>query len=268
MARGKYVWSEKRIKRFIKEGRGTGRGQSYKPWLTVADVPSRGRIHRIFFERIGRQYHFLSDIEYYAFLDSSFDDNVIDIREQFPLDRKETLAIAAALEIRHPASNGVPIVMTTDLLETRVNAGAHSEKAIAIKPDEELEKTRTIEKLEIERVYWRRRNVPWFIRSESSLRNTRSLNLEWMFDNVAPGDIDPVDEAAVLGNLANALMLHQNYPLGQMCIWLDGNLNLEAGRSLQIVRRLLGRKHLIVDLAKPMLPDQACKHFSIKVASP
>lgn len=198
----------------------------------------------------------------------SFDDNVVDIREQFPLDRTETLAIAAALDIKHPESNGVPIVMTTDLLETRADAGALSEKAIAIKPDEELKERRTIQKLEIERIYWRRRNVPWFIRAESSLRTTRSLNLEWMFDNVAPGDIDPAHEAAVLGNLTDAVMLHRNHPLGEMCTWLDAKLDLEAGNSLQIVRRLLGRKHLIVDLEKPVLPDQSCKHFTIKIASP
>ncbi|WP_235956599.1 MULTISPECIES: hypothetical protein [Pseudoalteromonas] len=31
---------------WIKEGRGTGEYQDYKPWLTVYDAPSDGRIHR------------------------------------------------------------------------------------------------------------------------------------------------------------------------------------------------------------------------------
>jgi hypothetical protein len=162
MARSRYDWTERRIKRFFEEGRGSGRGQSYKPWLTTSDVPSLGRTHRIFLARTSRQHHLLSDLEYYAFLNSSFDDDVVDIREQFPLDRAETLAIAAALGIKHPQDKGVSIVMTTDLLETRIAAEGHSETAIAIKPAEKLTETRTIEKLEIERIYWSRRKVPWF----------------------------------------------------------------------------------------------------------
>jgi hypothetical protein len=267
MARSRYDWTERRIKRFFKEGRGTGRGQSYKPWLTTSDVPSLGRTHRIFLAKTSRQHHFLSDLEYYAFLSSSFDDDVVDIREQFPLDRMETLAIAAARGIKHPQVKGVSIVMTTDLLVTRIAAEGHSETAIAIKPAKELTKTRTIEKLEIERIYWSRRKVPWFIRSESSLQTTRSLNLEWIFDSTVAGDIDPVDEAEVLQNLSRALALYQNYPLQEMCMWLDERLEFEVGKSLQIVRRLLSRKHLIVDLAMPVLPDQPCKHFTINALS-
>ncbi|MBV5269630.1 MAG: Tn7 transposase TnsA N-terminal domain-containing protein, partial [Afipia sp.] len=235
MARSKYDWTERRIKRFFREGRGTGRGQDYKPWLTTSDVPSLGRTHRIFLTKTSREHHLLSDLEYYAFLKSSFDDDVVDIREQFPLDRTETLAIAAARGIKHPQVKGVSIVMTTDFLETRVATEGHSEMAIAIKPNEELSKTRTIEKLEIERIYWSRRNIPWFIQSESSLRTTRSLNLEWIFDNTVVGDIDPVDEAGVLQNLPHGLALYQNYPLRDMCTSLDEKLEFDVGKSLQII---------------------------------
>jgi hypothetical protein len=120
MARFKYGWTEKKIERFIKDGRGTGRGKDYTPWLTTQDVPSRGRSHRVALPKTGRQHHFLSDNEFYAFLDMAFDADVTDIREQYPLDRKETIAIAAAKKIKHPADKGTPIVMTTDFVETRM----------------------------------------------------------------------------------------------------------------------------------------------------
>lgn len=35
------------ITRYQKEGRGTGNGANYKPWLTVQDVPSQGLVHRV-----------------------------------------------------------------------------------------------------------------------------------------------------------------------------------------------------------------------------
>jgi hypothetical protein len=266
MARFKYGWTEKRIARFYKEGRGAGHGKDYKPWLMTSDVPSLGRSHRVSLAMTGRQHHFLSDNEYYAFLNSAFDEAVVDIREQFPLDRNETLLIAAAKNIRHPQDRGVPIVMTTDLLETRIEPRGTRDRAIAIKPDEELGNERTIEKLEIERIYWSRRGVPWFIRPASSLKTTRSLNLEWIFDNTVEGDIDSVDEDSVLRSLRNALNLHESNPLREMCISLDNALELEGGKSLQIVRRLLSKKRLLGDLTKPTLSEQPCKCFSISAA--
>jgi hypothetical protein len=264
MARSRYDWTEGRIKRYQKEGRGSGSGASYKPWLTIEDVPSLGRVHRIPLERTGRTHHLLSDIEYYAFLNSAFDNAVVDIREQFPLDRSETRAIAAALEVKHPRHSGIPIVMTTDILETRVNSGTILHRAIAVKPREELGDARVVEKLEIERIYWQRRNVSWLIRSDLDLRTTRSFNLEWMYQYVTSGDIDPDDEGAVLDRLEVAMKLHSYRPLCEMCTWLDRELGFEeAGTSLQIVRRLLARKRIVVDLSKPILTEQPCIHFTI-----
>lgn len=46
MARFQYHWTFERIDKYIKEGRGQGEFENYKPWLTVRDVPSNGRIAR------------------------------------------------------------------------------------------------------------------------------------------------------------------------------------------------------------------------------
>ncbi|MCG9766650.1 TnsA endonuclease N-terminal domain-containing protein [Vibrio alginolyticus] len=46
MAKSKYSPSETKYKRWIKEGRGNG--SDYLPWITVRDVPSDGRSHRVF----------------------------------------------------------------------------------------------------------------------------------------------------------------------------------------------------------------------------
>ena len=63
MARWRYAFDEDKIARFQKEGRGQGRGTSYKPWLTIQDVASHGRSHRIAGIKTGRVHHFLSGIE-------------------------------------------------------------------------------------------------------------------------------------------------------------------------------------------------------------
>lgn len=94
MAANKYAHSETKYKRWIKEGRGSGSHRDYKPWITVRDVPSQGRSHRIFSLKTQRIHHLLSDLEAAVFVLLDWNQDVLDIREQFPLERETTLDIA------------------------------------------------------------------------------------------------------------------------------------------------------------------------------
>lgn len=62
----------------------------------------------------------LSDNEYNYFCLLDLSDNVIDIREQFPINREITTKIAEDLNITHPLdpTTQTPIVMTTDFFIT------------------------------------------------------------------------------------------------------------------------------------------------------
>ena len=120
MAKYRYAWAEEKIQRYIEEGRGCGEGKEYSPWLRVQSLSSRGRSSRIKGIKNQRIVHLLSDLErdYFYLLD--FCDEVGDIREQFPLPRKETQMIAGKFGYRHPAerATGVVLVMTTDFVIT------------------------------------------------------------------------------------------------------------------------------------------------------
>ena len=85
MARQRYGFDEGKIQRFLKEGRGQGRGQDYIPWLTIRDVSSCGRCHRLQGLTTGRVHQLLSDTECSQFYLADWSDAVSDIREQFPL---------------------------------------------------------------------------------------------------------------------------------------------------------------------------------------
>ena len=126
MARRRYSFDETKLKRFAKEGRGTGHGSDYRPWLQVQDVPSHGRSTRIHSYKTGRQHHLLSDLETGLFLILDWADHVVDIREQFPLDRDVTRMLAAKMGVVHPrdVQTKSDIVMTTDLLvDVRLDGG-------------------------------------------------------------------------------------------------------------------------------------------------
>ena len=91
------------MKGFIKEGRGKGYGKDYQPWLTIQEVPSLGRRSRVHGWKTGRLHHTLSDheIDYLYLLEWA--DDVIDIREQFPLiDLEVAQTIASDMGVKYP----------------------------------------------------------------------------------------------------------------------------------------------------------------------
>ena len=120
--RNRYAFDEEKVQRFIAEGRGAGMGPSYRPWLQIQDVPSSGRSHRPFGVKTQRVHHLLSDGEWKSFLRLEADASVVDIREQFPLDRIQTFQHAKRLGIRHPRTlDGTPYVLTLDFLVSRAS---------------------------------------------------------------------------------------------------------------------------------------------------
>ena len=78
--------------------RGQGTGKDYEPFIKVHEISSSGESVRI----RGRVHHLLSGIELLAFLVFDQFEQMIDIREQYPLPINDTLDICSRLGIRHP----------------------------------------------------------------------------------------------------------------------------------------------------------------------
>lgn len=168
MAKANSSFSEVQIARRIKEGRGQGHGKDYIPWLTVQEVPSSGRSHRIYSHKTGRVHHLLSDLELAVFLSLEWESSVLDIREQFPLLPSDTRQIAIDSGIKHPVIRGVDQVMSTDFL-VDCKDGPFEQFAIQVKPAAALQDERTLEKLELERRYWQQKQIPWFIFTDKEI---------------------------------------------------------------------------------------------------
>lgn len=165
MTRGKPM----SMSRKITEGRGQGYGSKYKPWLYVHEVPSKGQVSRIKGWKTERPHHLMSQLEKNYFYLLEWDDNVVDIREQYPLlPVRETMSIASQLGFKHPVKLKTPFVMTTDFLVTYRAGIGNTLEAIAVKPSNQLDNRRTLQKLEIERQYWLKRNIPWKVVTENN----------------------------------------------------------------------------------------------------
>ena len=146
--------------------RGCGEGASYKPWIMACEINSTGTTANIIDWKHGRAVQLLSAGEEMYYYDLRWDDAVLDIREQFPLDDEVTRRIAALYGIRHPRG-----AMTTDFLVSYLNNCyvAYSIKATRTDVDFDLSRTdeerkkaiRTSEKLFIEKCYWKTLGVEW-----------------------------------------------------------------------------------------------------------
>jgi hypothetical protein len=264
MSRRRYSWDEKRISKYVRAGRGIGSGSEYTPWLTTADVPSRGRSHRQFWWKTARVHHFLSDNEYCAFLHHACNDKTTDIREQFPLDRTDTIVIAEQLGVRHPVDrvSRVPLVMTTDLLITEGMGSSVRQSAYAVKEDRELNNARAVEKLEIERLYWALRGISWDIQLSSEVKNNTALNLAWFFDSDASTEFGSTQTERIKSQLKKTIGRYPTAPIRIACCLVDDQLRLTHGATLGVVRALLARKELLVDLnLRPPLAAAHCSKF-------
>lgn len=173
-------WTEAKISRYIKEGRGQGELAFYKPWLTIQDVPS----HRFMGWKTTREHHLFSDLEfnYHCFCDWA--ENVVDIREQYPLDRELTLKIAEDLDLKHliDSKTNTPLVMTTDCFLTMREGSSIIYKVRTMKFEKDLNDKRIIEKFEIEKCYWERQGIEWAIVTKKELPVTFISNLKFLRD--------------------------------------------------------------------------------------
>jgi len=241
---------DNRAKKWIKEGRGKGSGKDYRPWLTVRDLPSQGRSHRVMGHLTQRTHHFLSDLELATFLLLEWNSTVSDIREQFPLHVEDTLRLAEEANIRHPEIGGYTQVMSTDfVVDFSASSGARR-MAIQVKSSSDLKDSRTIEKLELERRYWQQKGISWCLVTEKQIPGTVVKNLETLY--AARVQIDSLD------SLFNGLPIyldflgaHPNTKLPEIAMLVDQSYSLEPGATLSRLRALMALRALTFDISIP-----------------
>jgi hypothetical protein len=250
------------IERRLADDRGKGRGPKYTPWIMIHDVPSLGLATRMKSPLNGRTYHLLSQLETDWLYALHALPGVIDIREQFPLlELEETLAVADQLGIAHPTDPATkePCVPTTDFLVTLTDGARETDIAIAIKPAAELGSSRTLEKLEIERIYWSARNINWRVLSEKELPKPLVKNLRWIYphlDLVSSGGSFTVADVKRIRAAMEPMVLKGDETLVAVTAACDDRLGVQTGSALCVVRHLIATGAWPVDLTVEIDPRQ------------
>ncbi|MBP2659705.1 MAG: Tn7-like transposition protein [Firmicutes bacterium] len=265
MARYRTSWTEDKIARYVKEGRGSGEGNAYKPWLTVQDVPSMGRVTRLPGWKTNRLHHLLSDNETRYFYLANFADNVIDIREQYPLPREDTMEIAERLNIRHPVDlmTKVNIPLTTDFLLTIRQDDKTIYIARTIKPKKELEKKRVIEKFDIEQQYWKSKEINWGIVTDEDIPKVVAENIQWIHSAYwleGLPDFSEQDLADMLNVICDRLSNSKDN-VASFCSEMDEEFRVINGTFLFLFKHLLAKKIVRTNWDIPITPRDSISRF-------
>src|SRR5690606_31606659 len=168
-------------------------------------------------------------------------ENVVDIREQYPLTPIElTMDIASKLNIQHPHLNGEKVIMTTDFLLTVVKDNDEiTDVARTIKPISKLTK-RTLELFEIERRYFLEIGIPWSMVFDTNKPLNMIKNIDWMYDakylGTRPGIDSELIELVSEPLFSTLSSLSDKDSISKNCLKADEMLGLEPGSSLYIMQ--------------------------------
>ncbi|WP_199338107.1 TnsA endonuclease N-terminal domain-containing protein [Nostoc sp. FACHB-280] len=248
--------NRKDVNKRIDEGCGQGRGIDYKPAIHISDFSSKGSSLQSLGWKTRREHHLLSQIESDYFYLLEWSPIVIDIREQFPLDIKETLLIAEQCGYNHPVNpnTGEPNVMTTDFVITiqgTANVGI-LDQARTVKPSDKLQEKRTLEKLEIERRYWKSRNIDWGIVTEQEIPKILVKNIGLLHDCFFIEDLLPLSEILIsqITTLLTKGVSEKKVSLINLTSECDYKLGLEPGNSVRVVRHLIANRKWLIDMSE------------------
>ncbi len=255
MARTKQEWTQAKLERYMKEGRGQGHGKNYQPWNKIQDFPSKGRVSRPPGWKTNREHHLFSDNEKRLFYLFEWSDSIIDIREQFPLlDLDLAINIATEMGIKYPkdVNNDTPCVLTTDFMLS-VKQGKHIvEKARAFKRVKDLGTKSVAEKFELEKRYYAAKRIDWGIITEKEIPMFLVKNIEWIHSSYkleATAETN-VDELRYLANILASKLQESDSTINKITKALDKETNLEVGTSLYLFKHLIANKKIIVDMQK------------------
>lgn len=158
-----------------KQGRCTGHGKDYIPGIFCRELMGIGVTSCFPDWQHGRMIQCLSQGELWWYLKLRWNDDVLDIREQFLLDPSRIESIATSMGTR-PAQNG-KVLMSTDFLVDTTKGLI----AINVKTDRKvIEKAsdRKLLLLEIERRYWDSLGIPWKLVFKEDLNRIEVANIK------------------------------------------------------------------------------------------
>jgi len=149
------------------------------------------------------------------------------------------------------------------LIELKVRNGL----AIAVKYAEDLNDIRTVEKLQIEKVFWEQQGYEWKLFTEQEITSAIKENLEWLHaahqnSNDLYTELSLSDIQLVYQRLAAS-----EKRLSTVCSALDDEYSCEPGFHIGVTRKAIAANLIDVPLGKVFRQCDffgPCRHPSLK----
>jgi hypothetical protein len=159
--------------------------------------------------------------------------------------------------VKHPCYPGthIPAVMTADFVVTRVKDGKEQLQALNSKHSAEASNERSLEKLEIQRRYMAKLDIPHHLVFNTDIPLQRIKNLDWIRDSqLKEGEQEPFKDywKSIASKMEAAICGARGYgkSLGVFCNDFDASNGTPQGTALRAVRMLMSERVLAVDLGE------------------
>lgn len=237
------------------EGRGIGREKHYRSWIETHELSPKSRTIKIKGWKTGRIHQLLSDQELYFFLSTQWEDNTIDIREQYPLlPIEQTIVIANELGIRHPKiidnnRKRIDAAMTTDFVITKKDGNLIYDIARDVKMSTKLNNRRTCEKFDIVKRYWDINRIDWGIVTENEISKVKGRNILFLYDDYYWANRRMISE----GTISNIItefkdrLIQFNFDIYRTIEVFECYKGWSEGEGLNFFKYLLIRKRILTD---------------------
>ena len=203
-----------------------------------------------------RKVFLLSDGERRFYLSKIFQPNVTSIKEQYPLDYTKTKEIADKLKVIHPRDHvtGKLQVMTTDLVvEYSDSDGSIYREACWFKPTlQDKNWTRTKQKCDIEREYWKSFGVSYRqVIGKRSVSRTQADNIE-MLSEYYDTHADSGELLKFTSAFLSSITEHPSYSLRDTLFDTAVRFGVDTRRAYQIFANVTLRQLLPIDMYLPL----------------
>ena len=219
--------------------------------LKVTTFSSKGRATRIYGYKTKRIHHLQSDNQLRFFLLLEWTDLVKNIEENVELKDLE-IVIDNVEDLRLDKFSDKETrqlyQLHTNFLVTTKRNNVEEQVAISVKALSEIERRTVIEKMEIERRFWKNKSIPFYVVTEKEINKQLVDNIKWVRETLIDKSIESKRELAE--HLYYFLQENKQKKLNDVLAEFDDNVGTKKGTALFIFRYLIGIKEIAVDMAK------------------
>jgi TnsA endonuclease C terminal./TnsA endonuclease N terminal. len=219
--------------------------------LKVTTFSSKGRATRIYGYKTKRIHHLQSDNQLRFFLILEWHDKIKDIKENIELkDIEATVDNVDDLRLDKfsDKETGELFQLHTNFLITVRRNNGEEQVAISVKSLSELERRTVIEKLEIERRFWKAKGIRFYVITEKEINKQLVDNIKWVRETVIDKSIEGKKE--LVERLYYFLQKNKKNKLIKVLELFEYEEDIKAGTALFIFRYLLATKEIEVDMEK------------------